>query len=351
MEKLLNEETSAKIPKIGEMVTGEVTIITKNGIYVDLPGLTGGFIRGKETETMFDNIDDIKVGDMIESVLLDVENEKGLLELSLRSANEQQMWAKLNNLKETQETVEVKVKDANKGGLMIKYGNIEGFMPVSQLHKDHYPRVEGANKAKILVKLKKIVNQKIKAQIIDLNEKENKIIFSEKEVYFEDQKEKLDKYKERDVVKCRVSGIVDFGVFVEFEDGLEGLIHISELAWQRIESPANLFKIGDELKAQIIGIDKSRITLSAKSLIDDPWKKTVEKYKVGQSVEGKVVKVDEMGAFVELDKDISGLAHLSELSNEKINTAEDVVKVGEKYKFKILSIEPDEHRLGLSLKK
>lgn len=351
MENLLNDKEAVKMPKVGEIIEAEVVSVGKNGIYVEIDGLTGGLIRGRELETMFDNISNIKVGNKIKATILDLENEKGLMELSLRSASQQQMWDELRRVKESQETIEVKVKDANKGGLMIKYGNIEGFMPVSQLHKDHYPRVDGANKTKILSKLKELVGKKIKAQIIDIDEKDEKIIFSEKEVYLEDQKEKIEKYKEGDKVKCRVTGIVDFGVFVEFDEGLEGLIHISELAWQRIDNPRDLFKVGDELDAQIIGIDDSRITLSAKSLIEDPWKKAADKYKTGDEVKGKVVKTDEFGAFVELENNISGLVHLSELSEKKITSADEVVEIGKEYKFKVLSIDPEEHRLGLSLKK
>jgi ribosomal protein S1 len=351
MENLLNDKDAVKMPKDGEMIEAEVFSVSKNGIYVEIKGLTGGLIRGRELETMFDSVANIKVGDKIKATVIDLENEKGLIELSLRSASQKQMWDELRRCKDAKETIEVRVKDANKGGLMIKYGNIEGFMPVSQLHKDHYPRVDGANKSRILIKLKELINKKLKAQVIDVNEKEEKIIFSEKEVYLEDQKEKIGKFKEGDKVKCKVTGIVDFGVFVEFGEGLEGLIHISELAWQRIDNPRDLFKVADELDAQIIGIDDSRITLSAKSLIEDPWKKAANKYKTGDEVKGKVIKTDEFGAFVELKNNISGLVHLSELSEKKIKSADEIVEVGKEYKFKVLSIDPEEHRLGLSLKK
>ena len=192
----------------------------------------------------------------------------------------------------------------------------------------------------------------IKAKLIDLNESDDKIIFSEKEVYLDEKKHELEKFKVGDIVAVKVSGLVDFGIFVEFgveNSGLEGLIHISELAWQRIEHPRDLFKVGDKLKAQIISIENDRVTLSAKKILDDPWKKAVEKYEVGQTIKGKVVKFDKFGVFVELDKNIHGLVHISELSDKKVN-AEDVVKIGKEYKFVILSIEPEDHRIGLSLK-
>jgi 4-hydroxy-3-methylbut-2-enyl diphosphate reductase len=161
--------------------------------------------------------------------------------------------------------------------------------------------------------------------------------------------DKLSKLKIGDVVNGTVTGVVDFGVFVKFGD-LEGLVHISELAWQRIENPKNLVHVGDTVQTKIIAIDKGRVSLSMKQLQSDPWQESVKKYQIGQVVKGKISKIMPFGVFVELDKDIQGLAHLMELSHEPVKAAEDVVKVGEEREFKIISIEPAEHRLGLSIK-
>ena len=176
------------------------------------------------------------------------------------------------------------------------------------------------------------------------------MIVAENDALEEAQVEVLSKYKVSDVVEGVVTGVVDFGAFVEFDEGLEGLVHISELAWQRIDDPRDIVKVGDKVKAQIIGIDKSKISLSIRRLHNDPWKEAVTRYNVEQVVRGKVLKLNPFGAFIELDKDIHGLAHISELSWKKINAPSDILKVGEMYDFKILSIEPDDHRLGLSLK-
>lgn len=350
MEDLLDEKNVAAMPKAGDIVKGKVLKVGKNEVYLDLEGLTGGLVRGKELADESGQFSNLKVGDEVLATVLEQENEKGLVELSFRSAGHQKAWQTLNDVKNNKKVIEVQVMEANKGGLMVSFGQTTGFMPVSQLSNEHYPRVEGGNRGRILEKLKALVGKKMKAQIIDINKEEEKIIFSEKEVYAQDKKEHLAKYTIGDMVECAVTGLVDFGVFVEFAQGLEGLIHISELAWQRIDHPKDLFKVGDKVKAQIIGIEGDRVTLSAKQLVADPWKKAAEKYKIGQIIKGKVLKIDKFGVFIELDKDIHGLVHISELSDEKIKHAEDVVQTGKHYDFKILSIEPEDHRLGLSMK-
>jgi len=350
MEELLNDSSNFNLPKIGDLVQAKIISLGSSEIYLDIGGVLTGLVRGRELKDESDKYAHLKPGDEVTATVLDLENEKGILELSLRSAGHKQAWQNFNDLKTNSEIVEVKILEANKGGLMVGYENIIGFMPVSQLGKENYPRVEGGNKNKILEKLRSLVGKKLKAKLIDLDEKENKIIFSEKEVYANDKREELKKYNIGDVVDCKVTGIVDFGIFVEFGAGLEGLIHISELAWQRISHPRDLYKVGDGLKAQIISLDDNRVTLSAKKLVEDPWKKAVENYQIGQIVKGKVLKFDKIGAFVELPGNIHGLAHISELSNEKIENPEEVVKIGEEYDFKILSIDPTEHRMGLSRK-
>ncbi len=350
MDEILNDDAVSLLPKTGDLITAKVIALAKNEIYLDINGVATGMVRGRELRDDAGHYSRLKVGDEVNATILDTENERGIYELSLRSAGHQQTWQSFTDLRSGGEIVEVRVLEANKGGLMVAYNDITGFMPVSQLSKENYPRVDGGNKARILEKLKSLVDKKIKAKIIDLDEKENKIIFSEKEVYASDKREELKKFQPGDTVDCKVTGIVDFGIFVEFGAGLEGLIHISELAWQRINHPRDLFKVGDTLKAQIIGLSDNRITLSAKKLEEDPWKKTAANYEVGQKVKGKVLKIDKFGAFVELAGGINGLVHISELSNEKVENVEEIVKVGEEYDFKILSIDLEEHRMGLSMK-
>ena len=222
-------------------------------------------------------------------------------------------------------------------------------MPVSQLTTEHYPRVEGGDKNKILTHLKSFAGEAFKVKIIDVNEAEEKLIVSEKAAWQEKQQSAISKYEVGDKVKGLITGVVDFGAFVEFGDALEGLIHISELAWQRIDNPRDIIHVGDKVEAAIIAIENSKISLSIKKLQEDPWEMVAKKYTIGQSVKGKVLKVNPFGAFIELDDDIHGLAHVSELSTKEISSPTDVVEIGETYKFNIISIEPANHRLGLSM--
>jgi ribosomal protein S1 len=245
--------------------------------------------------------------------------------------------------------VGTKILAANKGGLMVEINNVVGFLPVSQLSLEHYPRVEEGDKSRILSVLNGYVGQMFNVQIITADSAEEKLIVSEKAVFEKETEGKLSKLKIGEVVTGMVTGVVDFGVFVKFGE-LEGLVHISELAWQRIENPKDLVHVGDTVQAKIIAIDKGRVSLSIKQLQPDPWQESVKKYQIGQVVKGKVSKIMPFGVFVELDKDIQGLAHVMELSHEPVKSAEEVVKVGDDREFKIISIEPAEHRLGLSIK-
>ncbi len=350
MDDLLNKENAIKIPKVGDLVEGSIISVSKNEIYLDLDGITTGLIRGKEIYDESDDGSTLKIGDKATATVIDLDNENGYLELSLREAGHQKAWNNLESLQKEATVVDSKVIDANKGGLMIKVGNVLGFLPVSQLTIEHYPRIEGGDKEKILSHLKSFIGQILKTKIIDINEREEKLIVSEKGAWNDKQRKNISKHKTGDKVEGKVTGVVKFGAFVEFGDGLEGLVHISELAWQRIDDPRDIIKVGDEVKAEIIEIDDTKISLSIKKLQTDPWAGVEEKYKKGQKVKGKVIKVNPFGAFVELDKDIHGLVHISELSNKKVNNPENILNAGKEYEFTILNIEAKNHRLGLSYK-
>jgi small subunit ribosomal protein S1 len=350
MEALLSQNIAKAIPRVGELVEGRVISVSKNEVVLDIEGLTIGVVRGKEIWDESGEYSKLKVGDLVMATVLEVENEDGRMELSFRYAGHQKAWDLLKSLMSTQEVCEAKIIDANKGGLMIKVGNVLGFLPVSQLTTEHYPRVEGGDKNKILSILKKYIGHKFNVKIIDVNEGEEKLIVSEKSAIEEKQQAILSKYKVGDVIEGRITGVVDFGAFVEFGDKLEGLVHISELAWQRIDDPKQIIKVGDVIKAEIIAIEDSKISLSMKKLIQDPWKGVADKYKVGQKVRGKVLKINPFGAFVELDKDIHGLIHLSEISDKTLNNPDEILEEGKEYDLMIISLEPEHHRLGLSLK-
>jgi len=350
MDALLDSEKAVNIPKKGDLVTGTIISLSKNEIYLDLDGITTGIIRGREIYDESDETSGLKIGDQASATVISLDNENGYMELSLREAGHKKAWDSLEELYREGAIVDSKVIDANKGGLMIKIGNVIGFLPVSQLTIEHYPRIEGGDKSKILTHLKSFINQPLKTKVIDINEKEEKLIVSEKAAWNDKQKKVISKFTVGDKVDGKVTGVVDFGAFVEFGDGLEGLVHISELAWQRIDNPRDVIKVGDNVKAEIIDIENTKISLSIKKLQKDPWIEVTGKYKIGQKVKGKVLKINPFGAFVELDNDIHGLVHISELSSKKVANPEDLVTVDKDYEFTILTIEPKNHRLGLSLK-
>lgn len=221
-------------------------------------------------------------------------------------------------------------------------------MPVSQLSAENYPRVEGAESLKILKELQKFVGQEMEVTIFDLDTREGKLILSERAKEIEKVKELLKNFKVGDTVEGEITGITDFGVFIKFNEGeLEGLIHISELDWQLIENPADVVKVGDKVKAKIISILGSKVSLSLKALKEDPWKGVEEKFKKGEIVSGMVCKFNPYGAFVKISPKIQGLCHISEFGTKA--KMESSLEVGKSYQFEILSIEPEEHRMSLKL--
>lgn len=346
MDKLLSSADSPSLPKSGDLVEGEVVFVGRNEVLVDIQGLMTGLIRGHEAYDESGEYNDLKVGDKISATVVDTENERGLIELSIKQAGHKKAWDKLRKLKQEGEIIEVTVMDANKGGLMVKLDQTMGFLPVSQLSPDNYPRVIGGNKAKILEKLKSLVGKQLKVQAIDVNDEEGVLIVSERAINFEERRKVLEQYKRGDVVEGTVTGVVDFGAFMEFGDGLEGLIHISELGWQRIDNPRDIVKEGAKIKAQIIEINTNKVSLSLKRLEKDPWEKIKDKYKVGDKVKAKVVKEHKLGAFVELESDIQGLARVMHGGKEG---EKKVLEIGKEYNFIITNFEPVNHKLGLDL--
>ncbi len=349
MTGLLESGAEIRVLKVGDIVEGTLLSVGKNEVYVDLVGYGVGVVRGRELYDDQATLASLKVGDTIFASVVESENKDGNIELSLRQAGHERVWQTLKTKMEDREIVSTKILGANKGGLMIEINGVLGFLPVSQLNLEHYPRVEDGDKTKILSALQSYVGQSFAVQIITADPEEEKLIVSEKAVSEKKTEEHLQKLKMGDVVVGMVTGVVDFGIFVKFGE-LEGLAHISELAWQRVENPKDLFRVGQEVQAKIIAIDKGRVSLSVKQLQPDPWLEAVKQYKIGQVVEGKVTKIMPFGVFVELSPEIQGLAHLAELSHEAIKDPENILKVGEVKSFKIISIEPADHRLGLSLK-
>ncbi|MDI6777774.1 MAG: S1 RNA-binding domain-containing protein [Patescibacteria group bacterium] len=362
MADFLNQQ-KITFPKEGDVMEGGIIAMDSSAIYLDLGNFGTGIVMGREIKDGLGTTDKLKIGDRVSATVTDLENEDGYIELSIREASIERAWQNLEEKQVEQEPLTTKILDANKGGLIVEINGISGFLPVSQLTNEHYPRVEEGEKSKILEKLRAFIGTEMKVCVIDTDREGEKLIVSEKAAYAEEEKKSISELKVGDVIEGEVSGVVDFGAFVKFlppskkdltneEDKLEGLIHISELAWQLIDNPREIVKTGDKVKAQIIGIDDTRVSLSAKALQKDPWASVEEKYKVGETYDGQVRKINHFGAFVYLDDDIHGLAHVSELL-EKFpgKNIEEIIETGKTYKWKILSIESKEHRMGLGLTK
>lgn len=355
LEKLMDKDEFLPVPNKGDVVKGKVLSTTGRQITIDIAGIMVGIVRGRELRNESEFAKTLSVGDEVEASVVDAENENGEVELSFRASGAKRAWQDITSLSSSGEVITVKVADANKGGLIVKLGNVQGFLPVSQLAPEHYPRVAGGDKQKIFDKLKSFVGIDLRVRVLDMQEDDGKLIVSEKAVWEEEQKSVIAQCHVGDVVAGEVSAVADFGAFVKFLPTgtavpLEGLVHISEIAWQRIDHPKDVIKLGDTVRAEIIGIEGSKIFLSMKKLTDDPWKTVTKRFKAGDWVEGKIIKVNPFGFFVELDTDIQGLAHVSELSDKPVEDPTTIGAVGDVMKFRVVSIEPNEHRLGLSLR-
>jgi small subunit ribosomal protein S1 len=347
MKELLEEKQYFNLPKTGDLIKGSVVALDKSEIHVDVGGIATGVVRGKERYDESDQYKNIKIGDIVEATVLELENEKGEMELSFQYAGKQKSWQNLADYIKSGEIIECQIIEANKGGLLVKAEGINGFLPVSQLSPEHYPRIPGGDKNRIFEILKSYIGKKFEVKVFDVNEAEEKLIVSEKSAWEETQKDVLNKYRIGMMVEGVVTAVTDFGIFVEFDDKLEGLIHISEIAWQRIENPNDFVKVGEKIKAEIIGVENSKIFLSMKKLEEDPWAGIEKKYTAGQKIKGKVSKINPFGLFVEIEKNIQGLAHISQMKNKtEIN---DIAKIGDELDFYVVSLDAKNHRLGLSL--
>ncbi len=348
MKNILEQDPLLKPVQPGKIVEGKIISKTLSAVFLDLQALGTGIIYGKEFQEIKERIKNLKIGDTLFVKVIGLENEDGYVELSLSQASIELTWEKLREKKEKKEPVLIKILGANKGGLLTKFLDIPGFLPISQLSAKHYPRVEKGDVFKVLKELQKFIGKEMEVEIFSLNSKERKIIFSEKSKENKAIKQLLKKYKVGDIVKGEVSGITDFGAFMKIEkENLEGLIHISELAWQIVESPEEIVKLGEKIKAKIISISEARIFLSLKALKKNPWEEIEKKYKPGDIIKGKVIKFNPFGAFIQLTSKIQGLCHISEFGTKsKMETA---LEIGKKYNFQILLINSKEYRINLKI--
>ena len=345
MEELL---ASAELPalNVGDVVEGTVLGVEKHEVWLDLGPRGTGMVVGREIDQQSE---EINVGDTLSASVLEAEADEGYAILSLRKVAKEKGWETLEEKFKTGEVFSVEAFDANKGGLLVEVDGIRGFLPVSQLSAENYPRVSGADKDEILHRLTSLVRRPLNVRVLDLNRRENKLILSEKAARREDTESKVSQMKVGDVVKGVVTGVVDFGIFVNV-DGVEGLVHISEIVWDRVDNPANYVKVGQPIEAKIISIDRDKLSLSMKQLQPDPWLEQAGSLKVGDAVEGKITRITPFGAFVQVAPAVEALVHISELSDEHVDDPSTLVKLAETKRFRVIAVDAEAHKLSLSLK-
>lgn len=347
-EELFKNSPEIKYPKQGEVISGSIIKIEKKNILVNVNNQFTGLVVSKEVGNTID-LSELQAGQAIDVMVLWDSIDRGLLILSLKRANQIKNLTNLSKYNESSEIITVRPTEANKWGLLVDIDGLKWFIPVSQLTPIHYPRVEGADPEKILEHLNSLVGEPFKVRVINVDEGGKKIIFSEKAAIEEDRSKALTTLKEGDIVEWVVSGILSYGLFVTF-DGLEWLVHVSEIDWGHVTDPSKFAKVGMKVKVKVIGLDSEKISLSIKRLKENPWDVLAKTYKLGDSIVAPISRISKFGAFMNLEWDIQGLIHLSEISHGVVKDIRDYVKVGEEVTAKIINFEPTKKRIGLSLK-
>lgn len=338
-------EAAPKVPALDDVVEGPVVALGRARVFVDLHPFGTGIIFGREYLSARETLKNVNIGDTITAKVVGFDNAEGYIELSLREARQALIWNEAEQAAQKKTVFELPVTDANKGGLIINWNGLSGFLPASQLSPAHYPRVPDGDKDKIFVELKKMVGQKIEVMVITASPKEGKLIFSEKGAGVSERASLVEKYHVGDVLEGVVTGATEFGVFVKIEEGLEGLVHISEMDWALVENPKTRYKVGEKVNVKVIEIKDDKVSLSIKALVEDPWKAAAAKYTKDQKVDAVVIKYNKHGALASIEEGVAGLVHISEFGSEEELRAK--LELGKVYPFTITFFEPKERRMTL----
>lgn len=334
-----------KSPALDDVVEGPVIAVGRARVFIDLHPFGTGIIYGREYLSARDTLKNVHMGDTVTAKVVGMDNEDGYIELSLREARQALIWNEAEIASQKKTVFELPITDANKGGLIINWNGIQGFLPASQLAPAHYPRVPDGDKDKIFVELKRMIGQKLEVMIITASPKEQKLIFSEKGAGTSERASLVEKYKVGDTVAGVVTGATEFGVFVKLEEGLEGLVHISEMDWALVENPKTRYKAGEEVNVQVIEVKDGKISLSIKALTEDPWTAASKKYVKDQKVDAVVIKYNKHGALASIEEGVAGLVHISEFASE--DELRQKLELGKVYPFTITFFEPKERRMTL----
>src|SRR3989344_1330342 len=365
--KDLLAKSGFELPKVGQVVSGEIISVSKNAVTIDMGPLGTGIVYPGEFYDNPERMRALKPGDMVSAMLIELENEEGYRELSLRSAQMTTAWQDIKEKMDKEEIVTTTVININKGGLIVEVSGVQGFLPLSQLSPEHYPKVEGGDTTKIVQALQKLRGQEIQVKILDFSEAENRLIVSERAINDALVKQELEKFNIGDLVEAKITDVTDFGAFAIIETPdtqqpellpteeaakprqvVEGLIHISEIDWKIVDNPRDFLKQGDKVKAKIIGIENGKVSLSLKAIKPNPWDKVQDTHQVGQTLEGTVIKISNYGVIINLSDDFNGLLPSSEFGE---NTQLDTINVGDKISVAIVSLDTKERKINLTLSK
>jgi ribosomal protein S1 len=345
MEELLAQSSlPIKIFKVGDVVEGIVTEKTPKAIYLDIGGKTEGMVIDREMKAAADFIKDLKVGDKVLAVVTQPENDKGQTLLSLKKAALQKLWQEFEEKLKTEEIVKVRGVQVNKGGLLVELKGLSGFIPASQFS------------SALAGKVTELIGKTLEVKVIEVDQAKNRLVFSEKAVseasLLKEQAEALKKIKVGDILEAEITGVMPFGFFAKVTVGekrkpvtLEGLVHISEISWEKVEDPAKFHNVGDKVKVKVLGVDKKtgKLNLSIKQLLPDPWEDIEKKYPVDSKVKGNVVRLAPFGVFINLEPGIEGLIHISKIPAEK------TFEVGDKVDCFVEFLDKENRRLSLGL--
>ena len=355
MESLLNEqELNVDLPQPGEIRTGMIASISPSQILVSIGAKSEGVVSGRELDALTpEEREALKVGQEVHVFVLNPEDENGNVVLSLKRAQEQMSWENVEKLLEGDTNIDSKIIGFNKGGLIVAVEGLRGFVPSSQISALRRSQSTGDTPEQ---RWQKMIGQPISVRVIEVDRERRRLILSERAASTESRqsiKERvIEELEEGKVYTGRVTSLANFGAFINI-NGADGLVHLSELSWDHIDHPREVLEVGQEVKVKVINVDreKKRIGLSVRALQSDPWRSRVEKYSVGQLVEGVITRLTKFGAFARLEGDIEGLIHISEIAEHRIEHPKEVLKEGEVKSLRVIRIDPEQHRIGLSLRK
>lgn len=355
MESLLNEqELNVDLPQPGEIRTGVIASISHSQILVSIGAKSEGVISGRDLDQLSaEERDALKVGQEVHVFVVNPEDANGNVVLSFKRAQEQLSWENADKLLESNSVIESKITGFNKGGLIVAVEGLRGFVPSSQVSALRRTQTTGDTPEQ---RWQKMVGQPITVRVVEVDRERRRLILSERAASTESRqslKERvLDELEPGQIYTGRVTSLANFGAFINV-NGADGLVHLSELSWDHIEHPKEVLEVGQEIKVKVINVDreKKRIGLSVRALQEDPWRSRVQKYSVGQLVEGVITRLTKFGAFARLEGDIEGLIHISEIAEHRIEHPKEVLKEGEVKSLRVIRIDADQHRIGLSLRK